>query len=69
MDLPPPPWHLAGLPLGSQASAELPALLRQAPEQRQQADGLLYQCQPLEPNHGRSPTVCWNGHWRERSRH
>ena len=56
---------MAGLTWWSRANAELPALLRQAPEQRQRAEGLLYQCQPLEPSQGRSPTVCWNGHWRE----
>ncbi|HCA61116.1 MAG: hypothetical protein DBW81_05405 [Synechococcus sp. MED-G67] len=59
-----PPWPIPGLPWSQAAAVELPALLREPSERRLRHEGLLYQCQMLNPNQGRSPEVCWNDHWR-----
>ena len=55
---------MPGLPWSQAAAVELPALLREPSERRLRHEGLLYQCQMLNPNQGRSPEVCWNDHWR-----
>ena len=59
-----PPWPIPGLPWSATAAVELPALLREPSERQLRHEGLLYQCQMLNPNQGRSPEVCWNDHWR-----